>query len=100
MLKSVHFVPADRERLLAKIPSLEADRIVLELEDGVGPAQKDEARENAREWLRAQGAEGSWVRINAIETEEGRADCEMLRSLPTVPLIVLPKVEEVEAVQA
>ena len=36
MSRSFHFVPGHRVSFLEKIPKLEADRIVLELEDGVG----------------------------------------------------------------
>ncbi len=99
MLRSLHFVPGHRERFLEKIPLLGADRVVLELEDGVGEADKQEARENVRSWLESNGTESCWLRINALDSPTGLDDCEMLRSLPSCPVIVLPKVAGPEAVR-
>ena len=41
-------VPGSDVRKLGKIPSLGADSVVLDLEDGVPAAKKDEAREAVR----------------------------------------------------
>ena len=41
-------MPGSDVRKLGKIPSLGADSVVLDLEDGVPAAKKDEAREAVR----------------------------------------------------
>ena len=44
--RSLLFVPANRPELFDKALAGPADMICIELEDGVGPEQKDLAREN------------------------------------------------------
>ncbi|KAL9186352.1 hypothetical protein ACHAXT_005590 [Thalassiosira profunda] len=79
--RSVHFVPADNEKFLAKSLSLGADTIVLDLEDSV----KDKAagREILRSFLDGSGASPSregtevLVRINPLSgSEDWREDLE------------------------
>jgi citrate lyase subunit beta/citryl-CoA lyase len=42
--RSFLFVPASEERKLAKAPSVAADAVILDQEDGVAAARKAEAR--------------------------------------------------------
>lgn len=42
--RSVLFVPGDKPRALDKIPSLNTDAVILDLEDAVAPSKKEEAR--------------------------------------------------------
>ena len=46
--RSVLYVPAHRPRMLAKLRTIPADLLVVDLEDGVAPAAKDEARPRHR----------------------------------------------------
>ena len=46
--RSVLYVPASRRKFLEKVPSLPADLVLVDLEDGVAPAEKADARENVR----------------------------------------------------
>jgi citrate lyase subunit beta / citryl-CoA lyase len=56
-----------------------ADAVVLDLEDGVPPERRDEARANVAELLRARGA---WVRVNPAGTPDAEADLEAVGRLP------------------
>jgi citrate lyase subunit beta/citryl-CoA lyase len=86
--------------MLAKAPSLPADEVVVDLEDGVAPADKDQARELAVAALR-RGPLGrtTALRVNARSTtwwaDDLRAATE---AKPDV--VVLPKVESPEDVSA
>ncbi|MBI2724582.1 MAG: CoA ester lyase [Chloroflexi bacterium] len=67
LLRSLLFVPADRERMLEKAGASGADAVVLDLEDAVPPAGKKAARRLARTWIARIAAAGPrvFVRINA-----------------------------------
>ncbi|HET7119756.1 MAG TPA: CoA ester lyase [Solirubrobacterales bacterium] len=89
-------VPASSPRKLEKAAGLAADELVLDLEDAVAVAAKDEARAAAVEAL----ADPRWsgrtlaVRVNAAQTPWHQADLAALAGLAGQPLsIVLPKVE-------
>jgi citrate lyase subunit beta/citryl-CoA lyase len=91
------FVPASEERKLAKAPTLAADAVILDLEDGVAAARKAEARALLQKFLPAQPAGGiEWlVRLNAFDTPHFPADLEAaLRAGPQA--LVIPKVESAD----
>jgi citrate lyase subunit beta/citryl-CoA lyase len=95
--RSFLFVPASEERKLAKAPSLAADAVILDLEDGVAAARKAEARALLQQFLPAQHATAiEWlVRLNAFDTPYFEADLEAaLRAGPHA--LVLPKVESAD----
>jgi|GEM_PF-1958272 len=98
MNRSFHFIPGHQQRFLDRIPDLDADHIVLELEDGVAGKDKAVARANIISWLGQNSAEGIWIRVNSADSEHGAADRELLSRLSTLPGIVVPKVEGPEAV--
>ncbi len=89
-------VPGSAPAKLAKAPGLGADEIVIDLEDAVAPAAKEEARAAVVAAL----AELDWsgvtvsVRVNAPRSPWCHADVEALASAPG-PLrsLVLPKAE-------
>jgi citrate lyase subunit beta/citryl-CoA lyase len=89
-------VPASSERKLDKAPSLGADEVVIDLEDAVAPAAKDEARSAAVAAL----AKSAWsgvtvsVRVNAPRSAWCHLDVAALAELPDQPTsIVVPKVQ-------
>lgn len=104
-MRSWLFVPGDSEKKLSKAAASGADVIVVDLEDSVVPANKAAARDMARTWLDthrvplAQDRKlGCWVRINALDTHEWRADLAAV--LPGAPDgIMLPKSAGPESVQ-
>lgn len=87
-------VPASSARKLEKAVTLRVDEVVVDLEDGVLPAAKDEAREAAVRALPGWGERLAAVRVNAPRSRWCRHDIEAVASLGTGPAsIVVPKVE-------
>jgi len=87
LARTLLFVPGHRPDRFAKAAASGADGIVLDLEDAVGPAAKDEARENVRRW-RAGGGSGL-VRINGAGTPWHERDVAALADRPCA--VMLPK---------
>jgi citrate lyase subunit beta / citryl-CoA lyase len=88
-------VPGASEKMMGKALALDADEIVLDLEDGVSPADKEEARERVADAL----ASAAWqartvsVRVNGLSTPWGPADIAALAKITYRATIVIPKVE-------
>ena len=79
-LRSLLFVPGDRPDRMAKALSLEADALILDLEDAVTPARKDEARTAIAEVLAAPRDHGVTllVRINQLDSPFIAADLALV----------------------
>jgi citrate lyase subunit beta / citryl-CoA lyase len=76
-LRSLLFVPGDSERKLAKAAGVEADVLILDLEDSVAPSQKAAARGLVHAYLAGAKQRGStqlWVRINPVDLPEALLD--------------------------
>jgi citrate lyase subunit beta / citryl-CoA lyase len=88
-------VPAAPAAKLAKGATLAADEVVLDLEDAVLPAAKDEARAAVAAALGGEwAAESVAVRVNAIGTPWCHSDLAALAAAERAALTaVLPKVE-------
>lgn len=94
--RSVLCVPGSDERKIAKAAAVDADEIVLDLEDGVAPSRKDAAREVVSRALVSPALSGRRVavRVNAPGTPWCHADIEAcVRAGGALQSIVLPKVE-------
>jgi len=78
VMRSVFYVPANKEDLIAKIPGIPADIITFDIEDSVPPAEKNKARELARKNLKFAASAGAavYVRVNNWETGLTNDDCE------------------------
>jgi len=75
--RSLHFVPGGNEKMFAKALGLDADGLILDLEDAVPPDRKVATRPIIRDWLgRDFGGRERWVRMNPITTPLGREDLE------------------------
>ncbi len=96
------FVPGHRQRMIDKALGLDADALMLDIEDGVAPAEKDHARQLIGEALgRERGPRQPlrYVRINAIGHRRMEDDlAAVLR--PGLDGLVLPKVEAPEEIAA
>ncbi len=103
-LRSWMFVPGHRQRMIDKSFGLDAlDAVLLDIEDGVAPAEKDSSRRQIGASLdRLQkliaGSQTSvctparYVRVNAVGYERMRSDlAEVIR--PTLEGLALPKIE-------
>lgn len=93
--RSWMFVPGHRQRMIDKALGLNTDVIMLDIEDGVAPGEKDAARKLIAEALgreRLPNSPARFVRINAIGHERMDADLEAVLR-PGLDGLVLPKVE-------
>jgi len=99
--RSILFVPGTATDRFAKAFAADADAVVLDLEDGVDPGRKDDARKAIGAWLAAPafGRTERLVRVNAPNSPFLARD---LAWLPTIEGryegLVLPKVESPEQI--
>lgn len=93
--RSVHVVPGSSERFLQKAPSLHADALMFDLEDGVASSEKEAARALVVAALATRSFDGArrTVRINAPDTPWMELDvASIVSGAPgAVDAIVLPK---------
>ncbi|XP_037985486.1 citramalyl-CoA lyase, mitochondrial [Motacilla alba alba] len=100
--RAVLYVPADDEKKIRKIPSLNVDCAVLDCEDGVALNRKREARLNIVKTLEEfdLGHGEKCVRINSVSSGLAEEDLEVLLQSKTLPSsMMLPKVENVEEIR-
>lgn len=95
--RALLFVPAHRERFREKARTVGADAIILDLEDAVPPAEKDQARTSVEGFLRDDPGL-AFVRINPIHSVTGfSVPCgdEDLAAVvrPGLKGVLLPKIE-------
>ena len=93
--RSLLFLPASRPDRFEKALATGADVVCVDLEDGVAPGAKDEAREQAFDLLRTvrRGPTERILRINDPNTELGRRDLHAFcESGATPDALMLPKV--------
>lgn len=98
--RSWMFVPGHRSRMVDKALGLNADTVMLDIEDGVAPSEKDTARRLIAEALgrdRLPDSPARFVRINAIGHARMDEDLEAVLR-PGLDGLVLPKVETREEV--
>ena len=92
--RSVLFVPANRLQLVSKAVAAGPDVVVLDLEDAVPAAQKDDARDMLGDAVSAaEGAVPVFVRVNPVASEAFAVDLDALP--PGVDGIVVPKFDTI-----
>ena len=99
--RSVLYMPGANERALEKGKSVPADVLIMDVEDGVAPEAKEEARDRIVSML-AGGGYGKreiGIRINGVGTDWHDADVTAFAS-SGADTIVIPKVESPETVIA
>jgi citrate lyase subunit beta/citryl-CoA lyase len=93
MYRSLLFVPADSEKKIAKAETVDADLVILDLEDSVAAAARPEARRLALDALsksRGRRRAELYVRINPLTSEDALLDLAAV--VPGAPDgIMLPK---------
>ena len=109
LMRSWMFVPGNRQRMIEKSLGVAVDAIMMDIEDGVAPAEKDSARQQIAACLDQVAARikaepnlrtpARYVRINAVGHERSRDD---LAAVVRAGLqgLVLPKVETPEQVKS
>ena len=92
--RSVLYMPGSNARALEKARTLDADALILDLEDAVAPESKDLARQQVIRAVKAgnYGNRELIVRINALDTPWGAADLDAIADAGA-DAILLPKVE-------
>ncbi|MGH9645224.1 MAG: HpcH/HpaI aldolase/citrate lyase family protein, partial [Bryobacteraceae bacterium] len=108
LLRSWMFVPGDRQRMIEKAFGLSVDAIMMDIEDGVAPSQKDSARQQIAASLDSLAAKlrsgadvrtpARYARINAIGHERMREDLFTVVR-PGLEGLVVPKVETPDQVK-
>jgi citrate lyase subunit beta/citryl-CoA lyase len=92
--RSALFLPASNPRAIAKARTLDADMVILDLEDAVSEDSKAEARGAAIEALAEPfGNATVAIRLNAADTDWHIDDVAAL-SRSKADLVVIPKVED------
>ncbi len=86
------FVPGHRPERFEKALAAGADRVIIDLEDAVAPADKDSARAALAAWLATASARVA-VRLNAADTPWFESDLALLAHA-AVSTVVLPKAED------
>lgn len=100
LTRSVLYLPASNPRAIEKARGLNADAVILDLEDAVAPDAKVEARQAAVAALTAGGFTARvGVRINGLDTNWGADDLAAIAGLKP-DFVVAPKIESPEAVHA
>ncbi|WP_085522754.1 HpcH/HpaI aldolase/citrate lyase family protein [Tuberibacillus sp. Marseille-P3662] len=99
--RSLLFVPADQETMISKVNQLEADIILLDLEDAVAietkPAARDLLKKHIQYWHRPV-----FIRINSIETTDFLDDMTFIKSLGNSNALqgfMLPKASSKEDIE-
>lgn len=99
MARSWLLVPGTADALADRIAGSTADVVVVDLEDGVAPGRKGEARRALVAAVAVLAETGSpalgrvWVRIADAASDEWRADVALLRGRDLAAGVVLAKVE-------
>ena len=100
--RSFIFTPGTRPELLSKAFESGADIVCLELEDGVAPDEKNEARQNVVKLLKSAPVREACelvVRVNSLRTRFGLDDLVAFLDTPPPLTIMLPKVESEDEVK-
>jgi len=97
--RSLLFTPGNHMRMIAKVGTLAADAVILDLEDSVPMPDKETARLFVRDSLAEVGHRGAavLVRINASDTGLSEDDLDWVVQ-PGLNGIVLPKAESADDV--
>jgi len=99
--RSILSVPAGNVRALEKVPGLDCDAVIFDLEDSVAPEKKGEARDNLRRLFKEKPLQDreAIIRINPLETEFGQADMDLVVGV-SPNAVLIPKVEHVAQIHA
>jgi citrate lyase subunit beta/citryl-CoA lyase len=107
LLRSWMFVPGDRQRMIDKALGLHVDAVMLDIEDGVAPAEKANARRQIAASLDALvprlksdpslKTPARYVRVNAVGTDRIAADLDAVIR-PGCEGLVVSKVERPDQV--
>ncbi len=92
--RTMLYVPAHQSRFIEKARGLAADSVILDQQESVPPHCKGQARDNIATALKNSdfGHSEVIVRVNALDSEWGKADLELAASLP-IDGVLFPRIE-------
>ncbi len=94
--RSVLYVPGSRQKAMSKARDLPTDAVILDLEDAVLAAEKDNARNAVSEVMKAGfGNRTTILRINSLSSEWGEWDAKCALQIG-VDGVCLPKAESAQ----
>lgn len=98
--RSVLYMPSSNERALEKAKTLPVDALILDLEDAVGPGEKESARAAACAAVRSgeYGHRELTIRVNGLGTQWHEADLEAACAAGPDGIVV-PKVSSAKEVR-
>ena len=97
-LRSFMFLPAHNRKFLDKAIESNADAVILDLEDGVPPSKRAEARENIRIYSEnglLNSRKNVFIRTNPINTDDFIRDIDEL-TLPSIDGFMPSKIDTAE----
>jgi len=95
--RAMLYIPGGNEKMLGKSLGVQADSLIIDLEDSVAPQVKKDARELVKKFIRESnfGEKEVTVRVNSLKTEFGREDIQaMVQAQPHT--LIIPKVDRGE----
>ncbi len=98
--RSVLYMPGSNARAIEKARTLEADGVILDLEDAVAPEAKEQARKQVADAVKAGGfgRREVFIRVNALDTP-WHADDLAAAAQAAPDGILMPKVGRVETLE-
>jgi len=99
LMRSLLFLPGNREKFLEKAATLDADGFIIDFEDSVPAAEKANARKCLAQFAPALAGKSVWVRPNASDSAWFADDIAAICRTPGVAGILLPKAEHVAALR-
>ena len=98
--RSVLYMPGSNTRAMEKAKTLDADTLVLDLEDAVAPDQKEAARKLVVDAVNAGGfgRRELVIRVNGLDTPWCAEDIRAVAKAP-VAAVCLPKIESAQQVE-
>lgn len=91
--RSQLFVPGNRPDRFEKACQSGSDLVCIDLEDAVGPDEKEQARKDVLSWLSQTEHKHVSLRMNGLDTRDGKADIAALKQSDlTLPFLMIPKV--------
>jgi len=97
--RSILITPGDRPDRLRKALTLGADAVVADLEDGVSPSRKDEARRTVNTWLAESSGHNCEVMVRPSSVSSGLLEADLQAvDMTRIDALFVPKVESPEEV--
>ena len=94
LMRTLLFVPANRENMVERAHGAAADVIVLDMEDSVPPAEKEAARQIVRKAVPSLKAAGKTVHVRVNHLETGLTRDDVLAAVcPDLAGLAFPKAE-------